>query len=62
MENDAEMESYLRRISLERFLKETLELDSGHSITATAGSHSSSYLSSSGYDSDFSSSGIDQTD
>ena len=50
---DAETESYLLRILLEKFLKETIELDSGHSITATARSHSSSYLSDSGYDSDF---------
>ena len=61
MEYDAEMESYLLRILLETFLKETIDLDSKHSITATVGSRSSSYLSDSGYD--FSSgSSIDQTD
>ena len=53
MEYDAETESYLLRISLEKFLKETIELDSRQSIMATASSRSSSYLSDSGYDADF---------
>ena len=41
MEYVAEMESYLVRILLEKFRKETIELVSGHSITPTA---SSSFL------------------
>ena len=63
MEYDAETESYLLRILLEKFLKETIELDSGHSATVTAGSRSFSYFSDRGYNSDFSSvSCIDHTD